>query len=96
MKKNYTADFGLIKISDDMDRTIEVTIGSERYIAHKPTIDSCCNYSCMRMDDVEHNNLNISEETDCYPKNKLDAINMILRYAGTYTYQTLVKKGNVA
>ena len=79
-----------------MTDTIEVKVGSERYIA-KTHPDSMGYYSCILMDDTKnHNNIYICEEIGRYPKGKLNAINTILRYAGTYTYQTWAKKAQAS
>lgn len=96
MQKNYSLEVGdVLKIFDDMNGTIEVIVGGEKYVANNNCgrIDRKLPFICKRMDGY---NYNINEETNYTPYGKLDAINTILSYAGTYTYRTWAKKAQAS
>ena len=92
MKKNYTLNVEKVQNRDDGYDTVEVLVGDRRYIAknHPDAIVNGARYYGVReMDDIKHKN----REIGCVA-GKLNAINLILKDAGTKTYQTLAKKAS--
>ncbi|ADL36068.1 hypothetical protein bpr_II129 (plasmid) [Butyrivibrio proteoclasticus B316] len=90
MRKDYSLKIGRIQIDDDRD-SVSITIDKERYVA-KTYPGAGRLYHITKMDDISHNNIDISEKTNCFPAGKRYAIDFILCYAGLPTYQTLVKR----
>ncbi len=91
--KSYQLSIDDIKIDDNCFDTIVITIGSNKYIAQGyKQVNRKMLFTCIKKTRNGEYDINLNFETGITPESKLAAINMILKYAGKPTYQTLKKR----